>query len=96
MLKLPKKPCLTQEVLQVINAPDSVKVLGTLDEEGLPYLSPAQLLSVNDGRSLLIGERLEKAPSNRNLVRSIWQEKPVSVYLSNGIQCYIVKASVWR
>ncbi|HWQ77674.1 MAG TPA: hypothetical protein VN381_02600 [Anaerovoracaceae bacterium] len=87
---------LPQELIELLDKPDSVKVLGTLNADGSPRLAINKSLTTLDGKTLILSEELEKTLSNKNLVRSIWFDKRVSVYISNGPVAYEVRASVNR
>jgi len=56
--------------------------IATLDEGGAPHSVPSPFLR-QDGQGRLVHlELLETSSSHRNLLRSIWFERPVSITLS--------------
>ncbi len=73
MVKLPK------EAVNIINDPESIKVLTTVDEEGNPHAAFKDDLTVLDDGNLAFGEAFEGSQTNVNLVRSIWFNKSVEL-----------------
>jgi hypothetical protein len=73
MFKLPKK------VVNLINDPESIKVIATADEEGNPHIAFKDNLTVLDDGNLAFGEEFEGSQTNVNLVRSIWFKKDVEL-----------------
>lgn len=73
MVKLPK------EAVNIINDPESIKVLTTVDEEGNPHAAFKDDLTVLDDGNLAFGEVFEGSQTNVNLVRSIWFNKSVEL-----------------
>ena len=70
---------LTQEIKELFASPDTTKVLATLDERGFPHVVVKQSLQVGEDGNLLYLELLESSRTNKNLVRSIWYDRNVSV-----------------
>lgn len=70
---------LTREIVDLINDPESVKVLATADEEGNPCTAFKDGLTVLDDGNLAFGEEFEGSQTNVNLVRSIWFNKDVEL-----------------
>lgn len=70
---------LTQEVIELITAADSSKVLATIDEQGVPHVTIEQSLHVGDDGNLHYLEPLETSRANRNLVGSIWFDRTVAI-----------------
>jgi hypothetical protein len=56
--------------------------IATLDENGAPHSVPSPFLRQDAQGRLVHLELLETSSSHRNLLRSIWFDKPVSVTLS--------------
>lgn len=57
--------------------------IATLDEGGVPYSVPSPFLALDDLGRLVHLELLETSTTHRNLLRSIWFERPVSVTLTH-------------
>ena len=72
------------DVIELLNDPAATKVLATVDEHGVPHLAVKQSLYVDVAGRLVYTELLESSRSNRNLVRSIWFGKSVSVLVSGS------------
>jgi len=70
---------LNKEIRDLLADPASVKVLATVDEAGLPHAVVRQSLQVGDDGNLFYTELLESSRTNKNLVRSIWSDKQVSI-----------------
>lgn len=57
--------------------------IATLDEGGAPHSVPSPFLRQDEQGRLVHMELLETSSSHRNLLRSIWFERPVSVTLNS-------------
>lgn len=66
-------------LVQLINNPETVKVLATVDEKGAPHVVFKSSLWANDRNQLLYLEFLESSRTNKNMVRSIWFNHTISV-----------------
>jgi hypothetical protein len=58
--------------------------IATLDEDGTPRSVPSPFLRLDDKGCLVHLELLETSTTHRNLLRSIWFERPVSVTVSGN------------
>jgi len=72
---------LGQEVIELLRDPQTLKVLATVDERGVPHVVVKGSLSVNLDGDLQVLELLETSRTNRNLVRSIWYDRRVAILL---------------
>jgi hypothetical protein len=70
---------LNQEIRALLVDPSTVKVLATLDEAGIPHAVVRQSLQLGDDGNLFYNEFLESSRTNKNLVRSIWYDRQVSI-----------------
>ena len=75
-------PKLSTEILQLLDHPGTTKVVATTDEFGIPYAITSSFLQAGDAGELVHLELLEKSATNRNLLRSLWFDKKVSVTLA--------------
>jgi len=75
-------PKLSAEILQLLKEPATTKVVATTDEFGIPYAVASSFLHLGDGGELVHLELLEKSATGRNLLRSLWFDKKVSVTLA--------------
>ena len=83
---------LSKEIIDLFADAESTKVLATLDENGIPHVVVKQSLQVGDDGNLLYLELLESSRTNKNLVRSIWFDRMVSVAVSGkGGESYQIK-----
>ena len=70
---------LSKKIVDLINDPESTKVIATADEEGHPHIAFKDSLTVLDDGMLAFGEEFEGSQTNVNLVRSIWFNKYVEM-----------------
>jgi hypothetical protein len=79
---------MSDELRHVISAllddPATSASIATLDEGGAPRSVPSPFLRLDEKGRLVHLELLETSTTHRNLLRSIWFERPVSVTLSGG------------
>lgn len=72
---------LAKEVIELLNDKETVKVLATTDEKGVPHAVIKQTFGVGEDGNLTYLELLESSQTNKNLVRSIWFNRKVAVTL---------------
>lgn len=72
---------LVKEVIELLEDKETVKVLATVDEKGVPHAVIKQSLHLGEDGNLVYLELLESSRTNKNLVRSIWFNRKVSVIL---------------
>jgi hypothetical protein len=72
---------LGQDVIDLANDPATVKILATVDPEGVPHAVVKQSLHVAADGTLHYLELLETSTTNRNLVHSIWFDRLVTIAL---------------
>lgn len=83
---------LNQEVVDLLHAQTTVKVLTTVDEHGVPHSVIKGSLALGEDGNLIVLELLESSHTNRNLVRSIWYDRKVSILLKGeGTVSYQIK-----
>jgi hypothetical protein len=70
---------LGQEVADLINDSESIKILATADEEGNPHVAFKGCLTVLEDGNLALAEGFEGSQTNINLVRSLWFNKEVEL-----------------
>lgn len=70
----------SKDLVQLFDAPGTVKLLTTVDEFGTPHTVAKDTLSI-DASNIIYLESLESSRTNRNLVRSIWFDRKVSITL---------------
>lgn len=75
---------ISKKLKEIIAAPDTLKVLGSVDKNGIPHVVFKGSIHVNEEGNLVYYEILESAKSNQNLVHSIWFNKKVAVNILSG------------
>jgi hypothetical protein len=71
-------------ILHLLDLPTTTRIVATADEFGHPYAVASPFLHAGPGGELVHLELLEKAATNRNLLRSLWFDKKVSVTLAGA------------
>lgn len=69
---------LGKEVVEALNDRDSVKVIATVNGQGVPHVVFKENLFYKHGRLILL-ELIETSQTNSNLVHSIWFNRTVAV-----------------
>lgn len=77
-------PKLSAEIQQLLDQPTTTRLVATTDEFGKPYAVASPFLQAGAGGELVHLELLEKSATNRNLLRSLWFNKKVSVTLAGA------------
>ena len=84
------------EILELINNKETVKILVTIDADGLSHPVVKHSLH-SDGEHIIYTEFLESSNTNRNMTRSLWFDTPVSLLLLGADnQSYKIKAQPVR
>lgn len=73
---------LRQQIAVLLEDPATVATIATLDENGAPRSVPSPFIRQDATGRLIHLELLETSTTHRNLLRSIWFDKPVSITLS--------------
>ena len=73
--------CLSPEIIDLLNDPATVKVLATTDGEGRPHAVVRPRLHVAADGRLHLPELLETSTTGRNLLGSLWYDRPVAIAL---------------
>ncbi len=73
---------LQMQIAALLEDAATVATIATLDENGAPRTVPSPFLRQDAAGRLVHLELLETSTTHRNLLRSIWFDKPVSVTLS--------------
>ena len=76
---------LTQNIIELFDNDNSTKVLATVNEHGHPHAAATPFILVDADGNLLYLELVESSLTQRNLVRSIWFDKKVSVSVSDKL-----------
>src|SRR6266540_2037257 len=83
---------LGQEIIELLTDKETIKVLATTDQNGVPHVVLKQTFQLGEDGNLLYLELLESSRTNKNLVRSIWFKRKVAIALKgkNGQSFQIV------
>lgn len=82
---------LKDEEIRLINDPESVKVLATVDREGVPHAVFKGSLHVNEAGQLEYYDLIESSQTNKNMVTAIWFHKTVTAVIKKGNESIQVK-----
>jgi predicted pyridoxine 5'-phosphate oxidase superfamily flavin-nucleotide-binding protein len=72
----------TADLKELLDDPATVGTIATLDESGAPHAVPSPFLRLDAAGRLVHLELLETSHTHRNLLRSVWFDRPVSIVLS--------------
>ena len=87
----------TQPVRELLEDTATVGTIATLDESGAPHAVPSPFLHLDPDGRLVHLELLETSNTHRNLLRSIWFDRPVTVSLSGtGGSVTVVKGRIHK
>jgi predicted pyridoxine 5'-phosphate oxidase superfamily flavin-nucleotide-binding protein len=70
-----------EEISALLDREDTLKVLTTVDEQGVPHTVPKGSLRLGKDGDLILLELVESSRTNRNLIRSLWYDRTVSILL---------------
>lgn len=70
---------ISQEIRDIFAEKDSIKVLATSDEHGVPHVVAKGSIFINDEGDVIYLELLEKTISGRNMTHSLWFDRKVAV-----------------
>ncbi len=84
-----KMSLLSSALREYIQDRSAVKVLATLDGNDAPYAVVSPFLQLDEQGHLVHLELLEKSVTNRNLLRSLWFDRKISV----SVGSYVIKGS---
>lgn len=87
---------LTEEIRKLFENQDSVKVLATVNREGVPHVVFKDSLRVTPDGYLTYRELIETSQTNKNMVYSIWFHKTVAVTITDGKVSWQIKGIPYR
>ncbi len=82
---------LPEELKKLLKDSESVKILATVDEKGNPHAVLKDSMTMLDSGEIAYAEDLDSSFSNKNMVRSIWFDKHISINITKGDESYQVK-----
>ncbi len=68
-----------QEIIECINNPNTLKVIATINNKGIPHVTFKDSISVNENGEIVLCEIIDSSVTNKNLVYSIWFGRSVSI-----------------
>jgi hypothetical protein len=83
---------LPQELKTLLEDKNAVKILGTVDGDGIPHVVFKDSITLLEDGTLAYAEELDSSQANKNMVRGIWFDKLVSITVGKADKCYQVKA----
>ncbi|MDR2133107.1 MAG: hypothetical protein LBP30_07170 [Clostridiales Family XIII bacterium] len=75
---------ISEELKRIIQDKSSLKILGTVDGKGVPHLAGKGSIDVDEEGTLYYLELLEGSLTNKNMIRSLWFNKPVAILVVSG------------
>jgi hypothetical protein len=72
---------LSPEVIDLLNNESCIKVLATIDGDGLPHVVVRNSIYAADDGTLHLPELLESSTTNRNLLGALWFDRKVAISL---------------
>lgn len=83
---------LGDELVAMLRQYDTVKVLVSADEHGVPEGTVAESLTIGADGTLIYPELLESSATQRNLLRSLWHGGRVSIVVTRETESYQIRA----
>lgn len=88
---------INEELKEIINTPDSLKVIASVSVDGEIHAVYKQSLHVNEDGNLEFYEIMESSQNNKNMVNSIWFERPVAInVLSKDRRSFEIKGVAYK
>lgn len=88
---------INEKLVTLLGKADTVKLLVTTDEKGVPHAVVKESLQLDDKGRIIYFELLESSHTNKNMVRSIWFNRPVTVAVAGaGGESYQVKGNTLK
>jgi hypothetical protein len=88
---------ISQEIRDIFKDKESIKILATSDENGIPHAVAKGSLFVDDNGDVVYLELLEKTISGRNLTHSLWFDRTVAVtVISKDRKSFQIKGIPYR
>lgn len=70
---------ISEELRNIINDPESLKVIASVNVDGEIHVVYKQPLHVNNDGLLEFNEIIESSQNNKNMVNSIWYDKEIAI-----------------
>lgn len=79
---------LPEEVINIFQNPEAVKIIATTDGNGNPHAVIEDSLTVLDDGSIAYSEALESSRTNRNMTRAIWFNRHIAITIADKNNSY--------
>lgn len=88
---------LPEEITELFNRADTVKVITTVSAEGVPHVAAKGSLHLNGNGEIILLELLETSQTNKNLTYSLWFQKKVAIGLyTPDRRSYLIEADPYK
>ena len=87
---------ISQHLKDIINRPESFKVLATVSNDGIPHVVFKGSIFVNEDGLIEYNEVIESSQTNKNLVSSIWFNRTVAINVLFEKESFQIKGKVDR
>lgn len=88
---------ISEELRNIINDPETLKVIASVSVDGDIHVVYKQSLHVNDEGLLEFNEIIESSQNNKNMVNSIWFDKEIAInVLSKDRRSFEIKGVVHK
>lgn len=87
---------LDKEIVKMIDNPDSIKILATVDKNGEPHVVVKESIKVNEDGFIEYLDYIESSQTNKNMVHSIWFGKRVAINIFSGDKSFQIKGIPYR
>jgi predicted pyridoxine 5'-phosphate oxidase superfamily flavin-nucleotide-binding protein len=84
------------ELKELLQNADSLKVLGTVDNDGSPHVVLRDSIRLLDDGNIAFAEELDSSIASKNMVRAIWFEKIVTITVVKGEKHYQIKGRPFK
>lgn len=84
---------LPEKYYEIFLNKNAIKVISTIDPEGTPHVVIKNSLTVDSSGRIVFLELLEASVTNKNMVRSLWFNKKISILVFDGKQSIQVKGT---
>lgn len=80
-----------EQAERLVRDPAATKILVANDRYGSPQIVVDRTITLNEAGQILYLELLETSESNSSLVNSLWFNKDVALFVTNGTESYQIK-----
>lgn len=87
---------ISDRLKEIINDPQSTKVLATTDKNGVPHVVFKNSISVTEEGFIKYFEIIESSITNKNMTNSIWHDKLVAINVLSDGRSYQIKGKIYK